>query len=82
MKLIAIAALTLSLNAFADGKTSDSKPLELPDFSHLQQPSKNPAKDGVSFSADMNCKTTDGQSFTSGDAGFETCVATQKGKAQ
>jgi hypothetical protein len=82
MKLIAIAALTLSLNAFAEGQASESKPLELPDFSRLQQPAKNSAKDGVSFSADMNCKTNDGQSFSSGEAGFETCVATQKGKAQ
>lgn|GEM_PF-3777951 len=79
MKMILFAFLIAA--AFAEKAPTESKPLELPDFSNLQQPASGP-KEGLSFSADMNCKTNDGQSFKSNEAGFDTCVATQKGKQQ
>lgn len=82
MKTLIFAIFLFGVNTSAaesSAKKSDSKPLELPDFSNLQ-PAQTGAKDGFSFSADMNCQTTDGQSFKASDAGFDTCMANQKSK--
>ncbi len=81
MKWIAIVLMTLSLNAEAEDKSSDSKPLELPDFSNLQQPAKR-SGDGINITTDMNCKTTDGQSYSSNDTGFAACMANSQGRKQ
>ena len=78
MKRIAIALMFCSsLNAFAE-KASESKPLDLPDFSNLQQPAKK-SGDGINLTTDMNCKTTDGQSYSANDTGFASCMANSQG---
>jgi hypothetical protein len=82
MKMWIFAILLLGANASATeagASKSDSKTLELPDFSNLPS-APTGTKDGFSFSADMNCQTTDGQSFKASEAGFDTCMANQKSK--
>ena len=62
--------------ARANDGTDDTKPLEIPDFSKAQNPSKQEAKTTVTGIC------TDGRTFNVGDVGYESCLMNAQTNAQ
>ena len=72
---LSIAACLFAAPVFAENRpaASESKELALPDFSKVQN-AKSGSSDGIHFSTSVDCKTTDGQTYKSGDTGFDSCM--------
>ncbi len=69
--VLVVATLFLSLTATAAETGDETKPLEMPDFSKVQNPPDN--KSGIKVKS--HCRTSTGRTLTKSEPGYEACMS-------